>query len=65
MTTTIDTSQLSTLVIAAGMVALGILGLTGTITGGPVVVAVLFLVAAVLAYRLGTARGRKDSRGAA
>jgi hypothetical protein len=51
--------QLGTLLVAVGMVALGVLGLLGALSPGPVLITGLFIVSVLLAFSIGkTAAGQ-------
>ena len=51
--TAVGPRQLSLLALAAGMVLLGVLGLTGFVTPGPVLAATFLAVAIILAFDAG------------
>lgn len=57
MTDDIGARQIGGLLVAIGMVLTGYLGLIGTISPSPLLIAVIFIVAILLAYSMGKNRG--------
>lgn len=62
MTRGVGIQQLGVLLIAAAMIAIGSLGLSGTLTAGPILVSLLVLTAVLLAFSLGKRRGEQQSQ---
>lgn len=62
MTNDIGVRQIGGLLIAIGMVLTGYLGLMGTISPSPILIAVIFIVAVLLAYSMGKNRGEAQEQ---
>lgn len=62
MNTDMGVPQLGGLLISFGMILTGYLGLTGTLSPSPLLVAVIFIAAVLLAYFMGKNRGKQEQR---